>query len=98
MTFVESDGYSDFSNDSVVCGSKLEEEDDDGDDMTIVSETSWNDPVDEVDDLLSDDSKGVSFCRKDCEGMFFKTIHIFWLLEKCVGLYICQATLLFFKS
>lgn len=89
MIFVESDGYLDFSNDFVVCGFKLEEEDDDGDDMIIVFEIFWNDFVDEVDDLLFDDFKGVFFCRKDCEGMFFKIIYIFWLLEKCVGFYIC---------
>jgi len=69
---VESGGYSDFGDDFVVCGSDVEEDDGDGDDMTVVSETSWNDPIDEVDGLLSDDSKGASFRRKDCEGMFFK--------------------------
>ena len=45
---------------------------DEDDDMTAVSETSWNDPSDIEDDKLVNDLKGASFRRKDCESMYFK--------------------------
>jgi len=44
----------------------------DEDDVTVVSETSWNDPSDVIaDDILVDDFKLPSFQRKECEGSYF---------------------------
>ena len=50
---------------------------DDGEDDTVVSETSWNDPSDVTEDLRVDDVKGASFRRQECEGTYFNPSIVF---------------------
>ena len=50
-----------------------------GDDaaVTVVSETSWNYPSDETEDLIVDNLKGASFRRQELEGTYFNPSTVF---------------------